>query len=126
MRSAVAIIICALFWSCSTITDSQTQNGFPNRILSAGSDNDYTFESIVTQRQKDGGLKVQITGWSIEEYGLFLYTRTENRILRLSIMGECGTVSTHTHVKKTFEYLVARAEEEALEQIHYGGFVITK
>ena len=126
MKILATLIICALFWSCSAITDAKFQNGFPERILSAGSDNDYTFKSIVTRRQKDGELRIQITGWSIEEYGLFLYARTENRTLELSIMGECGTVSTHTNVKKTFEYLVSRTEEKALEKIRYSEFAITK
>lgn len=102
------------------------QKGFPERILSDGCDNDYTFKSIVTQRQKDGELSIQITGWSIEEYGVFLHTHTEDKTLELSIMGECGTVSTHRNVKKTFEYLVSQSEEEVLEQIRYSDSVITK
>ncbi|RCK75107.1 MAG: hypothetical protein IGBAC_1243 [Ignavibacteriae bacterium] len=33
----------------------------------------------------------------------------------------CGTVSSHTWVKKTFEYLLTRPAEDTLERILYTG-----
>lgn len=126
MKLFAVLTICILLWSCANPIESEIQEGFPDVALTSGKDADYSFKSITTQRQEDGALEVRISGWSIEEYGLFLWTKTENRILELNIMGECGTVSSHTQVKKTFDYLIEPAEEDSLAQIHYNHFVITK
>lgn len=120
----VLIVLLIFFGACKTPTENNvpTEGRFPEVFLEAGSDSDSSYIALRTFRLQNGNLKIQVTGWGIEEYGLFLNCQTESRTLTMNIMGECGTVSSRTWVKRTFDYIVTRAAEDTLSRIRFTNF----
>jgi len=122
-ESLSVFIMLVIFWGCKTPTETIPAIGrFPEIFLEAGSDIDTTYISLRTIRLQDGTLKIQATGWGVEEYGLFLNLQTENKFLTMNIMGECGTVFTRTYVKRTFEHVITKSAEDTLERIRFTNF----
>ena len=110
------------FIGCSPDTN-QTVNEpgrFSDKFLEAGHDSDHSYISTRTVRQLDESLDVFITGWGIEETGLFLHHNIADSTLNLHVMGFCGTVPSYTWVKVTFNYLITPIAEDTLNSIiHY-------
>ena len=126
MKVLLGLFVGLLVLACATPLDHTPPDSFPETYLFAGSDADRSFRSVLTRRQDDGTITAYITGWGIREYGLFLHSETNNEVLKLDIWAICGTVTSETYVKRTFEYALTRAQEDSLSQIQYAGFVIGK
>ena len=127
LKSYLFIIITILgvlvISSCENPNEENYQAGkFSNKFLELGDDSDQSYKSLRTVRQSDESLEVFITGWGIEETGLFLHHKVIDSTLYLHIMGECGTVSSYTYVKATMNYLITPEAEDTLNCIiHYSG-----
>ena len=96
-----------------------TKYEFPDAFLEAGSDDNHTYASMKTTRQADGGLQIDVVGWGVAEYGLYLDVTTNMNSLELGIMGFCGTVPRRTFTKVTFSHVVDKETENQLHQIDY-------
>jgi hypothetical protein len=94
----------------------------PETSLQAGSDTDSSTISLHTIRQANGELLAQVSSWGVEEYGLLLQCSTTNRIMTMNITGRCGTVSTHTWVKKVFDHAFSAIEEDTLIGIRFTNY----
>ena len=94
---------------------------FPDTYLETGQDEDHSFMSIKTRRQSDGSLKIDIEGWGISEYGLFLGAQAKESVMELRIWGVCGSVFNHTWIKVSFSHNLEREAEDQLQRIEYQG-----
>jgi len=132
------IALFILFLGCKSPTDptnvfeNETNlqtNRFPEVFLETGHDSNYSYMSLQTIRQKDTSLKIIITGWGFESWGLYLFKQIDNRILTLNIVGRCATISSGLR-KKIFEYILKPEIEDTLEQICYerpsGSLIVEK
>ncbi|MBI5216308.1 MAG: hypothetical protein HY960_11195 [Ignavibacteriae bacterium] len=118
----ISLLLTLLGCKSPTDTEPQTQAQFPEVFIESGTDSDSSYMSLRTARQGDGTMKTEVTGWGVEEYGLFLDCKTDGHILFLNIMGICGTVTSETYVKKTFAYMVPPAAEDTLSTILFTNF----
>jgi hypothetical protein len=109
------------FYACEHSTEKSLSK-FPELLMHAGSDSDSSYISLQTIRQTNGELLAQVTGWGVEEYGLFLDCSAENRILTMQITGRCGTVFTHTLVKKVFDRSFSKIEEDTLTELRFTNY----
>lgn len=98
----------------ATLADA---DAFPETRLSVGVDADHSLLILETRRAEHGALEVAVTGWGIEEYGLFLLEQSREVALSLQVMGFCGTVVQRTWVRRTFTRVVSVEEERALIEI---------
>lgn len=116
---ALSCFIVIIAGGCNTPTDNNVsaEGRFPEVFLQAGSDADYSYISLRTIRLRDGHLKSEVTGWGIEETGLFLDRQIDNGSLVMHIMGKCGLVATRTWVKRTFDHIITKTAEDTLKRI---------
>ena len=95
--------------------------------METGNDNDHSYTSLKSSRLDNDHLKLEVTGWGIEETGVFLQTSVENDVLFAHVMGECGTTLTkETWVKRTFVYIVDESSEDRLNLIRAKPFILEK
>lgn len=121
----VLVVLCLFaLIGCKTPAENSPlgQNRFPEVFHEAGTEADSSYIALRTIRLADGNLQTQVTGWGIEESGLFLETQTENNGLTMSIRRICGTVFTYTWVRRTFEYIITRSSEDTLQRICFTNF----
>jgi len=94
---------------------------FSEAFLEVGKDDDHSYRSLKTTRQSDGRLKIDVEGWGITEYGIFLLVE-RGEIFKLQIRGECGTVPTRTWEKVSLSRVMEKEEEDwagAVETVVY-------
>jgi hypothetical protein len=94
---------------------------FPEAFLEVGKDDNHSYRSLKTTRRLDGRLKIDVEGWGIEEYGIFLSIET-GEIFKLQIMGECATVPRRTWEKVSLSRIMEKEEEDkagAVETVVY-------
>lgn len=96
------------------------ESGFPETFLEIGNDIDLSYNSLRTTRQSDGRLKIDIQGPGIYEHGLFLSVET-GEILKLQILGFCGTTSVKTWAKVSFSHILEIEDENNAWEIEYHG-----
>lgn len=92
---------------------------FPDAYLETGEDDDHSYMSIKTTRQSDGSLKIDIEGWHIREMGPFLNVGTNIGVMKMRIIGRCGTVFDRTWSKVSFSHIVERKAEDQLRRMEY-------
>ncbi len=119
----IPIFVVLVVSSCEYFNEENQQTGrFSNKFLESGYDSDHSYISLRTVRQPDESLDVFITGWGIEETGLFLHHKIVDSTLNLHVMGYCGTVSSYTWVKATLNYLITPIAEDTINCIiHHSG-----
>lgn len=112
-------ICCLTFSSCNNTSDVVARKRFPSTFLQAGSDNDHSYVSLKSYRLDNDYLKLELTGWGIKEFGIFLQDYVKDDALVLNILGECGTGVEPPVVieKRTFTYTVSTALEDQLNVI---------
>lgn len=117
----LSILFAFILVGCETLTENSFSgyDRFPEIFIEAGNDLDYSYRSLRTTRLNDGSLKVEVTEWGIEEYGLFIDPKIENGTLMMNIIGICGTVMSKTWVKVTFDYTITKTLEETLQRIQF-------
>lgn len=117
----LSILFAFILVGCETLTENSFSGDdcFPEVFIEAGNDLDYSYRSLRTTRLNDGSLKVEVTEWGIEEYGLFIDPKIENGTLMMNIIGICGTVMSKTWVKVTFDYTITKTLEETLQRIQF-------
>jgi len=94
---------------------------FPEGFVEIGKDDDHSYNALRTTRLPDGKLKIDVETWGIPEFGLYLAVET-NEVLKLQVMGECGTVPSRTPTKVSFSHVVENEEENYAAQIEYYGY----
>lgn len=127
MKAAIFIIFLILI-SCSKeenpvktieIEDPSpiVVRSFPDTLLQAGHDSNYTFISFRTSHSLNHHLVIEFTGWGIWESGIFLDKVIIDSTRYYKIMGECGTLFTRTYAKVTFVDSLNPIEENSLFSI---------
>jgi len=91
---------------------------FGNQYQESGVDSDHSFMSIQVKDDNEN-VDVEIKGWGIKEYGLFLHAKPKSNTLYFNIMGICGTVTSETWTKTTFKYTIPDSLENSVTMLKY-------
>jgi hypothetical protein len=89
---------------------------FPEAFLETGKDEDHSYLSLKTTREPDGKLRLDVEGWGMAASGLYLLVE-RGMILKLYIMGECGTMSDNIWVKVSLNRIVEEEDEDRASHI---------
>lgn len=125
MKYLLAFLTALFFFltACkeNNIAPSEKHISFPEFFVEKGSDLDTTYISL-RGINKINNFEIQATGWGIWEYGLFLNRNDDPNSVNYSLMGFCGTVSTKTWRKVTFNDFLTPEELDTIDIISFTDF----
>lgn len=118
---------CFILSACTHASDVAVKKRFPSTFLEKGNDNDHSYISLKSYRLDNDYLKLELTGWGVEQTGLFLNDIIEGDVLVMHVMGECGTyVPPPIYEKHTFTYTVSTSLEDQLNLIRLAEIELSK
>jgi len=111
-------ICCFTLFACSNASDIAVKKRFPSTFLEVGNDDNHSYVSLKSSRLDNDHLQLEVTGWGIEQSGMFLNDNIEGDALVVAVMGECGTFSPPPMwQKRTYVYTVSNTLEDSLNFI---------
>jgi hypothetical protein len=119
-----AVILAIINIGCEdkVTTTEEAKISFKEFYIEKGSDFDTTYISFKGTIKNSNTLLIEATSWGILEVGLSLDRIDMNKEIMFGLMGQCGTIFTHTWAKVTFSNTISAAETDTLERISFTNF----